>query len=122
MTTTMPKQVARLALAIYRQLTADYQAYADMCEEDHAAGLAARSCEHGTSRWTDYDNICGPCEDGWSMRGRLARWQEAKRQATSRYADAMAMLLWAAQAGNHGMEHLVPMGAVSDRYDQLMGV
>jgi hypothetical protein len=25
------------------------------------------SCIHGASRWTDYDNICGPCEDGLSV-------------------------------------------------------
>lgn len=27
-------------------------------------GYAFPHCIHGTSRWTDYDNICGGCEDG----------------------------------------------------------
>lgn len=24
------------------------------------------ACPHGTDLWTDYDNICGPCEDGYT--------------------------------------------------------
>lgn len=30
-------------------------------------GYAYPRCPHGSSRWTDYDNICGPCEDGYSV-------------------------------------------------------
>lgn len=25
------------------------------------------ACVHGASAWTDYDNICGPCENGYSL-------------------------------------------------------
>ena len=28
-------------------------------------GLTFPHCIHGMSRWLSYDNICGPCEDGW---------------------------------------------------------
>jgi hypothetical protein len=31
-------------------------------------------CRHGSSRWTDYDNICGGCEDGYSIY-QLALWE-----------------------------------------------
>lgn len=39
-------------------------------------------CPHGSSLWTDYDNICGPCEDGytvyqralWSMQEKMAEY------------------------------------------------
>ena len=29
-------------------------------------GYRFPECIHGSSLWTDYDNICGPCEDGLS--------------------------------------------------------
>jgi hypothetical protein len=41
-------------------------------------GYAYPECIHGASRWTDYDNICGPCEDGLSLH-QLAMsyaWQD----------------------------------------------
>lgn len=30
-------------------------------------GYAFPYCPHGTSQWTDYDNICGGCEDGYNI-------------------------------------------------------
>src|SRR4051812_25868549 len=30
-------------------------------------GYSFPYCEHGSSLWTDYDNICGGCEDGYSV-------------------------------------------------------
>lgn len=29
-------------------------------------GLSFPTCIHGSSNWTDYDNICGACEDGYT--------------------------------------------------------
>lgn len=29
-----------------------------------AQGYRPRTCFHGASLWTEYDNICGACEDG----------------------------------------------------------
>jgi hypothetical protein len=37
-------------------------------------------CPHGSSRWTDYDNICGPCEDGYSVY-QLAIWSAQEKVA-----------------------------------------
>lgn len=38
-------------------------------EEDYHArnGHRTRYCIHGTDQWTDYDNICGGCEDGVTL-------------------------------------------------------
>jgi hypothetical protein len=36
------------------------------------------ACVHGSSAWTDYDNICGPCEDGYSIY-QLAIWEAKER-------------------------------------------
>lgn len=49
-----------------------YHEHRDDCvgwEFTHRANLGGKSyafprCPHGTSPWTDYDNICGGCEDG----------------------------------------------------------
>jgi hypothetical protein len=32
--------------------------------EDRRNGYRPHYCLHGKSNWTDYDNICGGCEDG----------------------------------------------------------
>lgn len=49
--------------------------YADMLAEqaeadafDRANGHRPHYCIHGTNQWTDYDNICGGCEDGVTLR------------------------------------------------------
>lgn len=58
-------------------------------------GYRFPSCIHGTSLWTDYDNICGPCEDSLTVYqealyaghrdaqeylNRASVWQYAKDQ------------------------------------------
>lgn len=46
-------------------------------------GYAFPHCIHGMSRWTDYDNICGPCEDGLSVYEEglsLASWAYSEWQ------------------------------------------
>lgn len=62
-----------LALKIDRSLLADYLAWEESCEQDRREGHTPHYCEHGTSRWTDYDNICGGCEDGVTMRDGVER-------------------------------------------------
>jgi hypothetical protein len=42
-------------------------------------GYAFPVCIHGMSQWTDYDNICGGCEDGVSVH------REASSIARSQY-------------------------------------
>ena len=43
-------------------------------------GYSYPYCRHGSSQWTDYDNICGPCEDGYSLY-QLALWEAQSRAA-----------------------------------------
>jgi len=43
-------------------------------------GWTYPECIHGTSRWTDYDNICGGCEDGYSIY-QLAIWEAKEKVA-----------------------------------------
>ncbi len=54
--------------------------------------LAPHHCEHGTNLWTDYDNICGPCEDGWSMGNGIDRRRYALSIASERTARANKLL------------------------------
>jgi hypothetical protein len=43
-------------------------------------GYSFPYCEHGSSRWTDYDNICGGCEDGTDIY-QLAIWAAQEKVA-----------------------------------------
>lgn len=49
------------ALRAIRENRAEYERE---CEEYARAGYRPRTCIHGTYLWTDYDPICGRCEDG----------------------------------------------------------
>jgi hypothetical protein len=44
-------------------------------------GYSFPYCPHGKSLWTDYDNICGGCEDGYSVY-QLALWSAQEKVAT----------------------------------------
>lgn len=47
-----------------------YRSWLEDCREWHEQGYRPHYCEHGLDLWTDYDPICGPCEDGYtSSRG-----------------------------------------------------
>ena len=78
--------VATLARQIERKLWANYCEYLAECEADYANGHRAHYCEHGSNNWTDYDNICGYCEDGISMRNGVTRRQYAIAEAKERVA------------------------------------
>lgn len=46
------------------QLIKNSEEYLREVEEAHEEGFAPHYCFHGTNLWTDYDPICGYCEDG----------------------------------------------------------
>ena len=46
------------------ELINDTNWYLQEVVEAHEDGFRARYCYHGTNLWTDYDPICGYCEDG----------------------------------------------------------
>lgn len=60
--TTLEKKIAVSKLNEYREKFAQYDAEV---REYARQGYRAHYCVHGTNQWTDYDNICGPCEDGY---------------------------------------------------------
>jgi hypothetical protein len=53
----------KAALRAVRKRQDDYDAEVAAWHEEHP-GYAFPTCIHGSSRWTDYDNICGWCEEG----------------------------------------------------------
>lgn len=44
-------------------------------------GYAFPYCEHGSSRWTDYDNICGGCEGDYGTVYERAIWNAQEKVA-----------------------------------------
>lgn len=58
-------------------------------------GYRNHYCVHGTNLWTDYDNICGPCEDGygyWDYQNfaelAIQNARSAVRHAEKMFQDA----------------------------------
>jgi hypothetical protein len=90
---TRPDEPAR-AVETYRRFLAeevwDYAGYLATYEEDCAVdrreGHRPHYCIHGTNQWTDYDNICGGCEDS------LTVWDMAERAAWARHARYLHVL------------------------------
>lgn len=74
-------------------------------------GWTYPECIHGTSRWTDYDNICGGCEDGYSVY-QLALW-EGKEKA-QQYTERVE---WLASAPGFSR---MPYGLKDDLRDWVM--
>ena len=60
--------ILRRALAYKLKIDARARRYEDECEYWARQGCRPHYCIHGTNLWTDYDNICGPCEDGIDPR------------------------------------------------------
>lgn len=69
----MDRSTLDMAVRIDRALARGYEQYLEACEGFRREGYRPQTCEHGTNQWTDYDNICGPCEDGLSMGDPLFR-------------------------------------------------
>lgn len=78
--------VAKLAMQLMKRYEADYADYQAECAADRANGHGAHYCEHGADRWTDYDNICGACEDGLTMSDPYQR--RVRALAEAQYRDA----------------------------------
>lgn len=98
------KTVLRLAAVLSRQMEAGYAQYLESCEHDRRQGYRPHYCEHGTSNWTDYDNICGPCEDGWTVRDGVTRRREALSQAKARVKAADEIMDAVSILGRHHVD------------------
>lgn len=46
------------------QMVAAFEEYEEDCRYDATNHHRSHYCVHGVNQWTDYDNICGQCEDG----------------------------------------------------------
>src|SRR3954471_8807791 len=76
--------ILKLTRKIYAERKADRAENVAM----HAAeGHTPHYCIHGTNQWTDYDNICGWCEDGVTML-RMSRW--AAEDVVDEFKDRLA--------------------------------
>ena len=68
------KLMLHAAVAHMRRLNERRTAYEQECQRDYDAGYTPHYCIHGTNRWTDYDNICGSCEDSLDDRELALRF------------------------------------------------
>lgn len=109
-TKTAAKSVAELAAHIMKGYKADYAAYLEMVEDCARRKYRPEYCIHGTYQWTDYDNICGGCEDEGNTWNYLTYAGYAMDRARAAFAERdkrieSIMTLVALQA---------PMGAIAD--------
>jgi hypothetical protein len=51
-------------------------------------------CFHGASLWTDYDNICAGCEDGFNGYNPMTFYRYALDNAKTDYAVAASRCEW----------------------------
>lgn len=58
------KATLKLALQILAGYRLQFAEYAEFVAESHKAGFSPSHCMHGVNLWTDYDPMCGACEDG----------------------------------------------------------
>lgn len=86
------KAVLILAKNISARLEADYLEYLEACESWRKDGYRPHYCEHGTNLWTDYDNICGGCEDGMTMGDPMQRREYALDSAKRRDEKCKALV------------------------------
>lgn len=77
----MDKQTAKLAVILLTSYRNRFAEYEEECNEYAKQGYRPRTCIHGTNQWTDYDNICGGCEDGEGYWNRETFGQIAIREA-----------------------------------------
>lgn len=60
MTTATMDRTEKIATQLFEQ----QRKFAEAQREAAQSGFRPHYCIHGTNLWTDYDNICGGCEDG----------------------------------------------------------
>lgn len=107
------KNVRELAHKIFWQAKAradrEQAEYDEMVRECAEQGFRPHHCIHGTDQWTDYDNICGPCEDEQKLWDDARDWATAKSRAeeTFRLIDARTAVAEQAFALDKGNNELI---------------
>lgn len=64
--------------------------YNEMLADCAKHGYRAQYCIHGTNQWTDYDNICGHCENGHDPRNQT--FTDVLRDTLDEYRRRQAKL------------------------------
>lgn len=80
------RMVLSLTRKAYRKAKAERAAEEASYAED---GYRPHYCIHGTNQWTDYDNICGGCEEGISLLRMIA---EGARSDVTQFTDRLAWM------------------------------
>jgi hypothetical protein len=85
--TKTPVFILKLAAKIFAFYGKQWEAYESDCEDWAEQGYRPAHCFHGTNLWTDYDPMCGPCEDGYSWFDPMLYRQLALAEAKAVYAE-----------------------------------
>lgn len=116
------KRTLKLAAKLAERYRLDYLEYLEEVESYRRKGFRAQHCEHGMNQWTDYDPICGPCEDGWSMDNGVHRRRRALDEAKSRIERVTEMRRVLGEAVQVLGPRAVNTEQVLDRITELMTV
>jgi hypothetical protein len=115
----MKTKYLTIAARIDARLRRQYVEYLEECDADNARGHRPHYCEHGMNMWTDYDPICGSCEEGWTMSDPLQRMRYALVLAHQN-VDKMSRLLAAyATFREDGMLDAIDVARVHERFAEL---
>jgi len=89
------KETLKIAVKIMKRIRRSWEMYEDECAEYAKQGYRPHYCFHGVDQWTDYDNICGWCEEvgnGWdyvqALKQALAE-AEAAVEAKQKRVDLL---------------------------------
>jgi hypothetical protein len=85
--TKTPTFILKLAVKIFALYGKQWEAYDAECAEYAAQGYRPYSCFHGTSLWSDYDVMCGACEDGYGWFDPMLYRQMALSEAKRAYEE-----------------------------------
>jgi hypothetical protein len=83
----MDKHTTKLAIHIFNWYAKQWASYEVECEEYSKQGYRPYACFHGTRLWTDYDPMCGMCEDGYGWFDPMLYRQLAISQAKQAFKE-----------------------------------
>lgn len=85
-------RVYQLAAKLAAEYYQEYLEYLAACKLYIQEGFTPHYCEHGVNMWTDYDPICGSCEQGLTMGDGVMRRSLALKRARDCYARAEVLI------------------------------
>lgn len=94
------RHVRKRALAYVTAIKRSWHEYLSAREYWHRHGDGKKKgytypyCFHGTYQWTDYDNICGGCEDSFNGYNPLTFYRWAIGKAHQDYAEHVRRAEW----------------------------